>query len=98
MLQVNKSLTHLDLSANSSLSDSGARYIFEGLHHNNTLLYLNLSRTDITVTDPRTAISLTEMLIRNKCLAHLDLSCNIYAHEMISCILEELEHITALSF
>ena len=38
MLQVNKSLTHLDLSRNHTLSDSGARYIFVGLQHNTTLV------------------------------------------------------------
>ena len=34
MLQKNKSLQQLDLSANYSLSDSGALYIAEGLKHN----------------------------------------------------------------
>ena len=41
MLQLNDSLTHLDLSWNS-LSDSGARCIFEGLQHNTTLVSLSL--------------------------------------------------------
>ena len=76
MLQVNKSLTHLDLSFNKHLSDSGARCIFEGLQHNTTLVSLNLSRTRITATDPDTLRSLTKMLQVNKSLTHLDLSYN----------------------
>ena len=38
MLQVNKSLTQLDLSRNIQISDSGARCMFEGLQHNTTLV------------------------------------------------------------
>ena len=45
MLQVNKSLTHLDLSNNSIFTDSGPRCVFEGLQHNSTLVNLNLSHT-----------------------------------------------------
>ena len=76
MLQVNKSLTHLDLSNNITFSDPGARWIFEGLQNNTTLVNLNLSRTGITATDPDTARSLTKMFQINKSLTHLDLSKN----------------------
>ena len=55
ILEVNKSITHLDLSNNSRLSDSGARCIFEGLQHNTALLNLNLCHTCIKATDPDTA-------------------------------------------
>ena len=48
MLQVNKSLTHLDLSTNNLFSDSGAHCVCQGLQHNTTLVYLNLSNTGIT--------------------------------------------------
>ena len=74
MLQVNKSLTHLDLSGNNTITDSGACCIFDGLQHNTSVIYLNLSRTNITATDPNTARSLTTMLKVNKSLLHLDLS------------------------
>ena len=76
MLQVNKSLTHLDLSESTNFTESGARCIFEGLQHNTNLLQLNLSSTGITATDPDTARSLTKMLQMNKSLTHLDLSSN----------------------
>ena len=71
MLQVNKSLAHLNLSGNSDL---GGQCIFESLLHNSTLVYLNLSMTTITATYPDTARSLSEMLQMNKSLTHPDLS------------------------
>ena len=40
LLQVNKLITHLDLSNCSALSDSGAHWIFESLQNNNTLVDL----------------------------------------------------------
>ena len=96
MLQVNTSLTHLDLSYNS-LSDSGARCIFEVLEHNTTLVSLSLKGNNITATDPDTASSLTKMLQVNKTLTHLDLSCNQLLSPMISCIFRVLiEHNTTL--
>ena len=75
MLQVNKSLTHLDLSHNSSFSVQGAYCVFQGLQHNNTLVYLNLSHTGLEMTK-NTAQALTTMLQVNNTLAHLDLSNN----------------------
>ena len=58
VLQVNKSLTHLDLSWNETMSDSRARCIFEGLQHNTTLVNLNLCRNGITASDPDTMLGL----------------------------------------
>ena len=69
MLQVNKTLTHLNLSYNDKFSDSGALCVFEGLRHNTTLLYLDLSSTGL-VKAP------TTMLKDNKTLTILNLSFN----------------------
>ena len=98
MLQVNKSLTHLDLSSIETFSDSGARCIFEGLHYNTYLINLNLSSTGVTATDPDTAKSLTKMLQVNKSLTHLDLSTNYSTREnfIISHIFKGLKHNTTL--
>ena len=99
MLQVNKSLTHLILSGNIKFSDLGAQCIFESLQHNSTLVYLNLSMTTITATDPDTARSLTEMLQVNKSLTHLELSCHkgtVSENRIISLIFSALEHNTTL--
>ena len=97
MLQVNNSLTHLDLSGNCNFSDSGARCIFKGLQKNNTLLHLNLSDTGLTATDPDTASSLTKMLQVNKSLTHLDLSVSEnLSNNGARCIFEGLQHNTSL--
>ena len=72
MLQINKTLTHLDLSANSI---PGSCNFFLALHHNTSLVYLNLSETSLVVTED-TAQALTTMLNVNKSLVHLDLSEN----------------------
>ena len=72
MLQVIKSLAHLDLSNNSAISDSATRCISEGLQHNTTLVYFNLSSAEFV--DLATARSLTKMLQVNSSLTHLDLS------------------------
>ena len=97
MLQVNKSLTHLNLSSNNYFSDLGSCCIFEGLQHNTTLVYLNLSRTGITATDPDTAKSLTKMLQVNKSLEHLDLSRNYTPkNQIILHIFQGLEHNTTI--
>ena len=40
MLQVNKTLTHLDLSGNPKFSDSGAYCVFQCLQHNTSLVAL----------------------------------------------------------
>ena len=87
MLQVNKSLTHLDLSQNKF----STHYIFEGFQHNTTLVNLNLSSTGIMATDPDTARSLTKMLRKNKSLTRLDLSQNNLSDSVVQCISENLK-------
>ena len=72
MLQLNKSLTHLNLSGNNGFSDSWGQSIFESLQHNSTLAYLNLC-ISVTDSDAAAARSLTKMLQVNKSLTHLDL-------------------------
>ena len=96
MLQVNKSLTHLDLSNNDQISDSGARCIFEGLQHNTALINLNLSQTGVSAIDPDTARSLTKMLQVNKSLTHLDLSKNKLSDSGDHSIFEGLQYNTTL--
>ena len=97
MLQVNKSLTYLDLSNSMGFSKSEARCIFESLHQNVSLVSLNLSRIDLTVSNPDTAISLTTMLRVNKSLKHLDLSKNTSLSDSgACCIFKGLEHNTSL--
>ena len=98
MLQVNKSLTHLDPSNSSTFSDSGARCIFEGLRHNATLANLNLSQTVIAFITPVTARSLTNMLQVNKNLRHLDLSYTsaFASYSGARCIFKGLQHNTTL--
>ena len=71
MCEMNKSLTHLSLSG---ISDSSG-YIFQGLQHNTTLVYLQLSYTNLKCTED-TAQALTTMLRVNKTLTHLDISHN----------------------
>ena len=75
MLQVNETLTHLDLSHNEKFSDSGAYCVFQGLQHNTSLVHLNLSNTGLVATED-TAQALTKMLQVNKTLTHLDLLGN----------------------
>ena len=98
LFQENNSLTHLNLSGNEALSDTGFQNIFECLQHNRTLVYLNLGRTRLTATNPDTARCLTEMLQVNKSLTHLDLSCKdaVPANRIISLIFSALEHNTTL--
>ena len=97
MLQVNKSLTHLDLSSNEKFLDSGARCIFVGLQDNTALTSLNLKCTGITATDPDTARSLTKMLQVNKSLTHIDFSSNeTFSDSGARCIFEGLQHNTTL--
>ena len=93
ILEVNKSIKHLDLSNNSRLSDSGARCIFEGLQYNTTLVNLNLSQTGIALD---TARSLTEILQINKSLTHLDLSKNPLSDSGARYIFESLQYNTTL--
>ena len=97
MLQANKSLTHLDLSNNSAISDSGTHCIFNGLQYNTTIVNLNLSNTGITATDRDTTKAFTEMLKANKSLTHLDLSRNVLISDSgARCILKGLQHNTVL--
>ena len=74
MLELNKALTHLNLSYNL-ISDLGAQSIFEGLQHNNTLVNLNLKQTGIRAVMTTVEV-LTKMLQLNKALTHLNLSRN----------------------
>ena len=97
MLQVNKSLTYLDLSYIMGFSESEARCIFESLHRNVSLVSLNLNHTDLTATNPDTAKSLTTMLRENKSLTHLDLSMNTSLSDSgACCIFKGLKHNTSL--
>ena len=73
MLQVNKSLSHLDFSKTSGFSLE-TRFIFQGLQLNTSLVHLNLSNIGPVVKDA--AQALTTMLQVNKTLTHLDLSSN----------------------
>ena len=54
---------------------------------------MNLSDTCVMVEDIDTAKALTDMLKTNKCLTHLDLSCNFLGHydNGINRILKSLE-------
>ena len=74
MLQVNKTLTHLDLSENWNFSDSGAdwAYIFKRLSARYHTRLFELSRRLLATED--TAHALTTILQFNKRLRHLDLS------------------------
>ena len=92
-LQVNKSLTHLDISQ-SPLLNYGARLIFENLQHNDTLSHLNISDFGMSANDPDTVKSLTKMICVNKSLTHLDISEN--GLELCSKIFESLQHNTTL--
>ena len=90
MLQLNKALTHFNLSYNS-ISNLGAQSIFEGLQHNHTLVHLNLKYTGIG-TVMRTAQVLTKMLQLNKTLTHLNLSYNSISDLGAQSILKGLQH------
>ena len=90
MLQLNKALTHLNLSYNS-ISDLGAQSIFKGLQHNNTLVHFNLERTGIG-TVMRTAEALIKMLQLNKALTHLNLSYNSISDLGAQSIFKGLQH------
>ena len=96
ILQVNNTLTHLDLSNNYTLFVSGTWFIFESLQCNTTLVQLNLSKTGLVATE-ETAQALTAMLQVNKTLAHLDLSNN-WEFQNASCILQGLQNNTTLVY
>ena len=97
MLQINKTLSHLDLSRNWNFSDSGAYCVFQGLQHNTTLVHLNLSHTCLKVTSEDTAQAFTTMLRVNKTLTHINLSGNWnFSDSGAYCVFQGLQHNTAL--
>ena len=75
MLQVNKTLAHLDLTGNWKFSELGTHFVFQSLQHNTSLVHLNLSNTGLVATED-TAQALTTMLQVNKTLTYLDLTGN----------------------
>ena len=83
MLQVNKTLTHLDLSQNHTFSDSGAYIVCQGLQHNTSLVYLNLSNTGIT---DKGAEYVAQALESNCSLEKLDISRNQISDRGFACI------------
>ena len=95
MLQVNKTLTHLDLFHNEKFSDSGVYGVFQGLQHNTSLVHLNLSNTGFVATED-TAQALTTMLRVNETIKHLDLSGNWYFSNLGACVFQGLQHNTTL--
>ena len=95
MLQVNKTLTHLDLSQNEKFSDSGAYCVFQGLQCNTSLVHLNLSNTGLVATKD-TAQALTTMFQVNKTLTHLDLSANCKFLAGANYFFESLQYNTTL--
>ena len=96
MLQVNETLTHLDLSHNEKFSDSGAYCVFQGLQHNTSLVHLNLSNTGLVATED-TAQALTKMLQVNKTLTHLDLLGNWKFSKLRTyCVFQGLQQNTTL--
>ena len=94
MLQVNKTLTHLDLSKNHDLSGA---CVYQGLQDNISLVYLNLSNTRNLVTE-YTAQALSKMLKYNKTLTHLLLSnkLRLFSYSGTYCVFEDLQHNTTL--
>ena len=96
ILQVNKSLTHLDLSVND-MFETETQCIFEGLQHNTTLLHLNLSCTGITVSEKSFQQTLSKTLHTNKTLKHLNLSGNVAFSDVgARCVFRSLKHNTTL--
>ena len=80
MLKINKTLTHLDLSASSifSLGDCG---IFQALRHNTTLLHLNLSNTSLKATEGLCTVGPPNFQFIGICCQHqiLDqLHCSVF--------------------
>ena len=96
ILQVNKTLTHLDLSMNFNFSDAGAYCVFQSLQHNTTLVYLNLSKTGLVATEDISQ-ALTTMLQVNKTLTHIDFSGNRnFSDSGAHCIFQRLQQNTSL--
>ena len=98
MLQVNKALTHLDLSRNWSFLESGAYFVFQGLQHNTSLVHLNLSYTGLVATED-TAQALTTMFRVSKTIKHLDLSGNWkFSDSGAYVVCQGLQHNTTLVY
>ena len=95
MLQKNCTLKHLNLSKNLYFRDSGAHCIFLGLQHNNALVYLDLSSTDITATKEMSQ-TLIQMLTLNKTLKYLNLSNNAFSDSGAQCVFRGLQYNTGL--
>ena len=90
MLHMNMTLAHLHLSS-IGRSDSGARYIFQGLQQNATTTHLNLASNEITGCEDTTQ-ALTTMLRVNTSLTHLDLSQNVHFSSGAHSIIKTLQH------
>ena len=73
MLEVNKSLTTLNLSGNQGVADVGVHYVAEGLKCNNTLKTLHLQRCDISAVG---AEKLSDALLVNRSLEVLTVGDN----------------------
>ena len=96
MLQVNKTLTHLNLSGHWNFLNLGAYCVFQCLQHNTSLVHLNLSNTDLKCREVIVP-ALTTMLRVNKTLAHLDLSNNEkFSDSGACCVFQGLQHNTSL--
>ena len=93
MLQVNKSLTGLNLSQIKLCLQ--VRCIFEGLRYNTSLIYLDLFLTSLTATDPDTVKSFTKMIQVNKSLKYLDLSYNGFPESICRSVMEGLQYNTS---
>ena len=91
-LDVNKTLTHLNLSGNRKVSDKGAGCLFQALQCNSALVHLNLTCTRVTATTTNTAQALTKMLEVNKALKQLNLSSNLlFSGSGAKCIFQGLK-------
>ena len=83
MLRINKTIKQLDLSMNWFFSDSGAYCVCQGLKHNTTLVYLNLSYTGIT---DEGAEYIAQALEFNCSLQTLNISKNGITNNGFACI------------
>ena len=94
MLETNKTLTALDLSRNSSISDHNVAGIAEGLSSNHSLKYLNLCSCGIH--DTGVMKSLADSLMVNDSLEELDLSGNTISPEAARGFSDMLKHNSTL--
>ena len=99
ILQENRSLTHLNLANLKNFFVFGAYCVFKGLQHNTTLVKLDLTNCDITVTNLDTARLLSTMLQKNNSLTHLNLSGNYKFSDLgAQCIFESLQYNSTLVY